>query len=232
MLYTQEGSQSSYEPTFPSVEDERSEVEGSTSPSFVDDADVTDLSPLQEEESVEEDASQAAEEERKVLASYMDSYVSIMRIKFAWMAFILVVVLLIVDLFILFSIGVKTLNITAISVMVGVFLGMLIGMMYYHVVNSKKIIGEIEGAKQDKTKRFDNLRLMIWRGYGHWVWQSMLLGGVIGGLSSHIHVCMGYESNIEFTNLHDQVIIALIVSTTASVIGILLIVMYWLFPKK
>lgn len=227
MTYAQEERPPNCESSFPSVEDERREAENSTSCNAEE-----ELSPLKEEKSFEEDSTQAAEEERKVLASYMDSYVSIMRIKFAWMAFVLVVVLLIVDLFIIFSIGIGNINVIAISAMVGIFLGMLIGMMYYHVSNSNKIIDEIKNAEQDKLKRFDNLRLMIWRGYGHGVWSTMLSCGVIGGVLSHLHIYFGCEENIKFTNLHDQVIMALIVSTTASVIGILLIVMYWLFPKK
>lgn len=216
----------SVEPDFPSIATEKGTLNVEVN------CDSQEVTPQEEEKYTLRDSAQAAEEERQVLASYMDSYISIMRIKFAWMAFVLVVILLIVDLFIVFSTGINNLSLIAVFIIIGAFVGMLIGMMHCHVSNSNKIIADIESAKSDKTKRLDNLRLMVWRGYGHRVWILMLIGGISGSLFSRGFFISGnHPHNIEFSNLHDQVVIALIVSTTASVIGILLIVMYWLFPK-
>lgn len=175
-----------------------------------------------------DDAVEAAKEEGEFFNIHMDAYVAMMRIKFAWMVFTLVVVWLLADLYIIFSVGTKILNLTFLYSFIGGSIGLVIGMMRCHVCNNEATKKEFK-PEVDKLDRLHKARLMLWRGYGHSVWISLLTGGVLGAGSTLTPWVA--SSNVEFAGLENQVLIALIVSTTASVIGILLIVMYWLFPK-
>lgn len=183
-----------------------------------------------------------ASQAKVVHTAHVDMFVSVMRIKFAWAIFILIVCWLIADMVFIMSSGLQKLCIRELYALVGAVLGMIIGIMYGQSVRTKRLLKDIKSeynmeyddqyAADRKLKYKDrNVQLRTWRGVGtlECVAPMLLLGMVSGYV--YAHMVHGNQQVVNFPKLDKEVLITLITTTTASVIGILAIVLHWLFPQ-
>ena len=86
----------------------------------------------------------------------------------------------------------------------------------------------IKGA--DAIRAADIIRERVWC-YNRRLKMCLPFGAIIGAFAAYIYAAIFHARNYDI-QIESGVLIALITTTTASVIGLLAIVMNWLFPKE
>lgn len=144
-----------------------------------------------------------------------------LRIQFAWATFLLVVVWLAADIIVIFASGISKLSVRMVYINIGALLGLIFGILLgkivffiWYIVFNKKYIDE-----KNDTDCFS--------------WILSMFFAVIGaaGIGWWGSEKITKEAMLPF-HLSDAVLITMITTTTASVIGILILVFNWLFPNK
>lgn len=141
-----------------------------------------------------------------------------LRIQLAWATFFLVVIWLIADLAIIFFSGIHGLSIkfiyTIIGSIAGLITGLALGSFLLCMILSRKKIFSVH------HKQILKANIPFYAGT-----VVMILGGQWGAMYIPEDILLPF-------NLSDPVLITMITTTTASVIGILILVMKWLFPSS
>lgn len=178
-----------------------------------------------------------ASQAKVIHKAHVGMFLAIMRIKFAWAIFILIICWLIADMIFILSAGVEKILVCEIYSIFGGVLGMISGIMIGQSCRTKRLLKDIKSEYKLKNEddyikyRDRNVQLRIWRGVGNLECVVPLI--LIGLVCGYIYGRMTHE-NVEINppHLEKEVLITLITTTTASVIGILAIVLHWLFPQK
>lgn len=190
----------------------------------------------QTSQSKEKAAADNAEQRRRVHTVYEKYFISFMRIRYAWCIFSLLICWLGVDLVVLFANAMGALNAKVLFICVASLGGAWVGNMIVYSLWGRQNIKDVKSyyVITDVAQRIDfeekNIQLRLWRSVrGSW---GCVAGAIIGlGIA---HSVSRYfwpfgEPCVQF-HLSDPVIMTLIGSSTASVIGVFLIVLHWLFP--
>lgn len=192
----------------------------------------------QTSQSKEKTAADKAEQRRRVHTVYEQYFISFMRIRYAWCIFLLLVCWLGVDLVVLFTNAMGVLNAKVLFVCAFSLGGAWGGNIVGYSVWGRKNVQEVKRyyGISDDSERIDfeekNIQLRLWRSVRD-SWGGV--AGAAGGLLiSHLvsHYCWPFGSHCIDFHLSDPVVITLIGSSTASVIGVFLIVLHWLFPQQ
>lgn len=176
-----------------------------------------------------------AEEYHQMHDAYMADFIASMRVRYAWFIFALIVIWLTVDIILIVASATESLNIRFVSGFIGFILGSLIGTSWGHACrnmrNSKDTKNLYRLPYQQRSDILDrNIQLRVMRSSGS-VPISVIcsIAGVV--LFSWLGPLLcSNESSIPF-RLDSTVLLMLIGTTTASVLGLFLIVLHWLFPK-
>ena len=192
----------------------------------------------QTSQSKEKAAADNAEQRRRVHTVYEQYFISFMRIRYAWCIFSLLICWLGVDLVVLFANAMGALNAKVLFICVASLGGAWVGNMIVYSLWGRQNIKDVKSyyTLTDEAQRIDfegkNIQLRLWRSVrGSWgCVVGALIGLVVGHSVSRCWWPFG-ESSVQF-HLSDPVIMTLIGSSTASVIGVFLIVLHWLFPHE
>ncbi len=192
----------------------------------------------QTSQSKEKAAADNAEQRRRVHTVYEKYFISFMRIRYAWCIFSLLICWLGVDLVVLFANAMGALNAKVLFICVSSLGGAWVGNMILYSLWGRQNIKDVKSyyTLTDVAQRIDfeekNIQLRLWRSVrGSWgCVVGALIGLVVGHSVSRCWWPFG-ESSVQF-HLSDPVIMTLIGSSTASVIGVFLIVLHWLFPHE
>ncbi len=188
-------------------------------------------------ESKEGRAAKNAEDLQRIHSVYEKYFVSFMRVRYAWSIFALLVCWLIVDIGAVFAHATGSLDLYVVYGFVGMVVGFCLGGMaaysYWACKNKEDVEATFRlprGADERLDLREKNIQLRLWRIISSaWI---CIIGTIAGAIVFRVYAWYQYdEHHVTKFHLSDDVLITLIGSTTASVIGIFLIVLHWLFPQ-
>ncbi len=158
----------------------------------------------------------------------MNMFISIMRIRFAWIIFFLIVAWLVSNMVLVYASALGSLHLVELYALCGAGFGAVVGWLRCSFVTSRRLHDRLQAASAAEAGRM--IRQRIWcynRGLGHNLAWGAAIGAIAGGA-----LAWKFHDVRHTIDLSDQVLITLISTTTASVIGILAIVMKWLFPNE
>ncbi len=197
---------------------------------------------LEQEEAEEQGKDESLGEETVVLQSledawqtlghvhdvHMNMFVSIMRIRFSWIIFFLIIAWLVSDLVLVYASALGKINVWELYALAGIGLGSGAGWILSSFKASQEVAEKLENSSgaEDMGKI---IRQKIWC-YNQHLKRYLGWGALWGGLLFVSYSCF-LHSRYCCIHISDSVLIALVTTTTASVVGILAIVMHWLFPK-
>lgn len=176
-----------------------------------------------------------ADEYHQMHDAYMADFIASMRVRYAWFIFALIVIWLTIDIILIVSSATGFLNIRFVSGFIGFILGSLIGTSWGHACrnwrncrDTKKLYRLPYQQRSDLLDR--NIQLRVMRSSGSV--PIFALCSIAGAsLFSWIGpILFSNESCLPF-RLDSSVLLMLIGTTTASVLGLFIIVLHWLFPK-
>lgn len=183
-------------------------------------------------------AAREANDMHKIHTVYADYFVSFMRVRYAWGIFAMLVCWLGVDVVVLLANATNRLDIYVLYGLSGAILGFWIGGLWGYACRNRRGLRDVKAVYKlgiDTPERMDlaerNIQLRVWRSVGS---APICLGCTVVGtiLMRSLAPCMTQGQAVVPFHLSDAVLMTLIGSTTASVIGIFLIVLHWLFPKE
>lgn len=183
-------------------------------------------------------AADNAEERRRVHTVYEKYFISFMRIRYAWCIFSLLICWLGLDLVVLFANAMGALNAKVLFVCVASLGGAWVGNMMGYSIWGQQNVKDVKRYYEitDESQRIDfeekNIQLRLWRSVrGSWM---CVVGALMGLCVGHCVSCEWWpfgDTSFVF-HISDPVLMTLIGSSTASVIGVFLIVLHWLFPHE
>lgn len=168
--------------------------------------------------------------------AYMEEYVSIMRIRFSWAIFSMILVWLLAILYLIGISAVGCMHFRFFLIISGLICGGIVGTLLGNEackrLNEKELQEVYMYPQGDRKELVDrNIQLRVMRSGGdirYVVWLT-LLGGVMGWIIS-LFPAIG---DLVFSfKLSDAIILTLIGTTTVTVLGLFAIVLHWLFPRK
>lgn len=183
-------------------------------------------------------AAKEADDMRRIHIVYADYFVSFMRVRYAWGIFALLVCWLMVDIIALFSHATGKLDLYIVHTFAGIVAGLCLGSLGAYSYWSSRNKDDVEatfklprGSVERLDLREKNIQLRLWRILSiTWI---CMVSSVLGAVLFRIYAWWQYNDSHEIPfQLTDAVLVTLISSTTASVIGIFLIVLHWLFPQS
>lgn len=159
---------------------------------------------------------------------HMNMFISIMRIRFAWIIFGLILAWLVSDLVLVYAAALRTVNVWELYAICGGGAGAALGWIISSFWSSNEMHKELKGT--DATRAADIIRERVWC-YNRRLKICLPVGAIIGAAAAYIYAANLHARHYDI-QIESGVLIALITTTTASVIGLLAIVMNWLFPKE
>ncbi len=189
-------------------------------------------------ESKEGRAAKSAEDLQRIHSVYEKYFVSFMRVRYAWSIFALLVCWLVVDIGAVFAHATRSLDLYVVYSFVGMVVGFCLGGMaaysYWACKNKEDVEATFKlsrGSDERLDLREKNIQLRLWRIISS-AWVS-IVGTITGAIVFRLYAWWQYgDQHVTKFHLSDDVLITLIGTTTASVIGIFLIVLHWLFPQS
>lgn len=183
-------------------------------------------------------AAREAGDMHKIHTVYADYFVSFMRVRYAWGIFAMLVCWLGVDVVVLLANATNSLDIYLMYGLCGAVGGFWIGGLWGYACRNRRGLRDVKSVykldvgtqeRMDLAER--NIQLRVWRSVGSV--PICLSCTVIGAILMRLLAPLLVTGKAVITfHLSDTVLITLISSTTASIIGIFLIVLHWLFPKE
>lgn len=184
------------------------------------------------------DAARKAGDMRRIHTVYEDYFVSFMRVRYAWGIFAMLLCWLGVDIVMLLANATSTIDLRVLYALGGAVFGFWTGGLWGYACRNARGLKDIKNVykmkprsqeRMDKAER--NIQLRVWRSSGSI--PICLLCTFLGAAGMWLFSrCVAGDAYAVPFHLSDTVLITLIGSTTASVIGIFLIVLHWLFPKE
>ncbi len=184
-----------------------------------------------------ERAAQEAGDMHKIHSVYADYFVSFMRVRYAWGIFAMLICWLGVDVVVLLAHATKSLDVYVMYGLGGALAGFWIGGMWGYACRNWRGLRDVKAVyklgvgtpeRMDLSER--NIQLRVWRSVGSV--PICLICTVLGAvLMRGLAPFLAQGASVVPFRLSNTVLITLIGSTTASVIGIFLIVLHWLFPR-
>ena len=160
----------------------------------------------------------------------MRMFVSVMRIRFAWIIFSLIVAWLISNLVLVYASALGKINLIELYALCGAGLGVGIGWILSSLNASRNLQEEISKAEQTTGDIAPVILRKVW-GYNQKFGKYTGIGAAVGLIVTATYAYFRHPQPCEI-KIAAGVLIALITTTTASVVGLLAIVMNWLFPKE
>ena len=159
---------------------------------------------------------------------HMNMFISIMRIRFAWIIFGLILAWLVSDLILVYAAALRTVNVWELYAICGCGAGAALGWLISSFRASTEMHEKLKGT--DAAQAADIIRERVWC-YNQSLKKYLPIGAIVGAITAYIYAVILHSRNYTI-QIDSGVLIALITTTTASVIGLLAIVMNWLFPKE
>ncbi len=165
---------------------------------------------------------------------HMESYVSTMRIRYAWAIFSLLLFWLLADLAVILISACGWIDMHAIFSFVGGGYGYIVGSVWGYACRNRRNLRDIKAVfqVQEKQQAFRlsarNIQLRIWRSTNS---APISLGCMALGAALFWGLSYLVAPDAVQCKISDTIVIAMITTTTASVISIFIIVLHWLFPK-
>lgn len=183
-------------------------------------------------------AAREAGDMHKIHTVYADYFVSFMRVRYAWGIFAMLVCWLGVDVVVLLANATNSLDIYLMYGLCGAVGGFWIGGLWGYACRNRRGLRDVKsiykldvGTQERMDLAERNIQLRVWRSVGSV--PICLSCTVIGAILMRLLAPLLVTGKAVITfHLSDTVLITLISSTTASIIGIFLIVLHWLFPKE
>lgn len=168
--------------------------------------------------------------------AYTANYESLMRIRFSWTIFYLIFVWLVTDIYLVVASGMGSINLRFFASAIGLILGGVLGSLWGHACRNARNIKDLKGlynlpltAREDKAARNMQLRVMRSEGSFPCFVSCVIVGSLIGYF--FLSEFVGDTTSIPF-KLEGTLLLTLICTTTASVLGLFIIVLHWLFPRR